>query len=205
MTFKQFWNKLQQGGKSPQGDQFSVTLDDRLHIESPGNKNNRFFITKETVRRWVEEDLRKMEAREFRRKRSAYFHNVALHVTGFKGKPTIYLADYHERNVAFTLKEDCHTRWNNAWICRAHGSVNFKKAGAKGTTRYLVGEILWQGEDVTSLPEWESSRHGETCCHSGTSYQGRLSLGSEARALRYLKQFFKVVSCPSPAQENKAE
>jgi hypothetical protein len=205
MTFQQFWNRLQQGGTSPQGDQFSVTLDDRLHIESPGNKNNRFFITKETVRRWVEEDLRKMETREFRRRRSAYFHNVFLHVTGVRGKPTIYLADNHVRNVALTLKEDCHTRWNNAWICRAHGSVNFKKPGAKGTSRFLVGDILCQGVDVTMLPEWKRSRQGETCCHSGTGYLGRLCFGSEAKALKFLKQFFKVLICPSPPETKQSK
>jgi hypothetical protein len=203
MTFKQFWNRLQQGGKSPQGDQFSVTLDDRLHIESPGNKNDQFFITKKTVKRWLEEDFREMSAREFRQKRSAYFHNIVSHVTGGKKKPTIYLADNQVRKVALTLKEDCQERWNNAWICRAHGSVNFKIAGAKGTTRFLVGEILCQGVDVTSRPEWESSKHGETCCHGGTGYLGRLRLGSEAKALKFLKQFFKVLDCPCPPKKKQ--
>lgn len=205
MTFKSFWNRLQKGGISPQGDQFSVTPDDRLHIKSPGNKNDSFFIMKETVRRWFEQDLRKMEAREFRRRRSVYFHNVVLHVAGVKGKPTIYLADNHVRNVAFTLKEDCQTRWNNAWICRAHGSVNFKKSGAKRTSRFLVGEILRQGKDVTKLTEWKRSRQGETCCHSGNGYLGRLCLGSEAKALKFIKQFFNVLICPSPPETEESK
>lgn len=80
MTFQQFWNRLQQGGITPQGDQFSVTLDDRLHIESPGNANAQFFIMKKTVMRWFVQDLQAMEPREFRRRRSAYFHNVFLHL-----------------------------------------------------------------------------------------------------------------------------
>jgi len=201
MTFKQFWLRLQEGGTTPLGDKFSVAQDERLHILSERNKNQRFFITKETARRWFDEVLQTTHPRDFRRRRSAYFHNVFSHVVGLKGKPTIYLADNHVRKVALTLKEDCQEKWNNAWICRAHGSVNFKEAGAKGTTRFLVGEILWQGVDVTSRPEWESSRHGETCCHSGTGYLGRLRLGSEANALKFLKQFFKVLDCPCPPKK----
>jgi hypothetical protein len=205
MTFQQFWNRLKQGGISPQKDEFSVSPDDRLHIVSPGNKNKQFFILKKTVRRWFEQDLQAMEPREFRRRRSAYFHNVVCHILSGKKKPTLYLVDDHQRRVALTLKEDCKTNWNNAWICRAHGSLDFKKPGAKGTSRFLVGEILRQGKDVTMLPEWKRSRQGETCCHSGTGYLGRLCFGSEAKALKFLKQFFKVLICPSPPETKQSK
>jgi len=82
MTFQQFWSILQRCGTTPKGDRFTVTPDDRLHIESPGNTNDQFFIRKSTVMRWFEQDLQAMEPREFRRRRSAYFHNVFLHIHG---------------------------------------------------------------------------------------------------------------------------
>jgi hypothetical protein len=108
----------------------------------------------------------------------------------------LYLCQNHPKDTAVTLKEDCNSNWNNAWICRDHGSLDFKVKGARGNSRYLIGEILAQGTDVTRDLRWVNSPNGKTCHHSGSAYQGRLSLGSVEDAVRYLKCFFRVVACP---------
>ena len=112
-----------------------------------------------------------------------------------KSRPLIFLAQDHVRDTAITIKEECGKRWNNAWICRTHGSLDFKNNGARGTTRYLIGEILSQGVNVTKNPSWERSHNGKTCHHDGSNYQGRLRMGSVEDAVRYLKRFFNVQAC----------
>jgi hypothetical protein len=118
-------------------------------------------------------------------------------------KTTIFLAQNHERDTAITIKETCGKRTNNAWICRSHGSLDFKKNNAKGTTRYLIGEILDQGVDVTQDPDWEPSHAAKTCHHGGTNYQGHLLKGTVEDAVRYLKQFFDVKACPDNVTETQ--
>ncbi len=119
-------------------------------------------------------------------------------------RPTIFLAQDHKRDTAVTIKEACGRRWNNAWICRSHGSLDFKNGGAKGTTRHLISEILTQGVDVTQDPDWEPSHDGKTCHHEGSDYQGRLNTGTVEDAVRYLKRFFIVQACPKNETETQA-
>jgi len=118
-------------------------------------------------------------------------------------KPIIFLAQDHKLDTAVTIKEACNSRWNNAWICRDHGSLDFKNEGVRGTTRYMIGDILAQGVDVTHDPDWELSRDGKTCHHGGRNYQGRLYKETVADAVRYLKQFFDVRACPDNETETQ--
>ena len=118
-------------------------------------------------------------------------------------KPIIFLAQDHKLDTAVTIKEACNSRWNNAWICRDHGSLDFKNEGVRGTTRYLIGDILAQGVDVPHDPDWELSRDGKTCHHGGSNYQGRLYKETVADAVRYLKQFFDVRACPDNETETQ--
>lgn len=120
----------------------------------------------------------------------------ARQTSNTSSKPTIFLVQSHERDTALTLREGCDKRWNNAWICRRHGSLDFKNDGAKGTTRYLIGEILAQGVDVTQDQDWEPSHDGKTCHHGGSNFRGRLNKQSVEDAVRHLKQFFVVRACP---------
>jgi hypothetical protein len=117
----------------------------------------------------------------------------------------IYLAQNHVNDTAVTLKGDCGPRRNLAWICRTHGSLDFKDQDAPHLTRYLIGEILAQGVDVTTDPHWVASHHGETCHHGGCGYQGGLrDMGTVAEAVRYLKRFFEVRACPENTTETQA-
>jgi hypothetical protein len=119
-------------------------------------------------------------------------------------RPTIYLAQDHKWDTAVTIKEYCGRRWNNAWICRTHGSLDFKSQYARGNTRYLIGEIGRQGVDVTQDLRWVASDDGKTCHHGGSSYQGRLCMGSVADAVRFLKQFFVVRACRANRNQTQA-
>ncbi len=118
-------------------------------------------------------------------------------------KPIIFLAQDHKLDTAVTIKEACDSRWNNAWICRAHGSLDFKNEGVRGTTRYLIGEIRAQGVDVTHDPDWEASHDGKTCHQDGSNYQGRIYKRTVENAVRYLKQFFDVRACPDNVTETQ--
>ena len=130
--------------------------------------------------------------------------NVVARGLDQKSKRPIFLAQNHVRDTAVTIKEECGSRWNNAWICRSHGSLDFKNNGARGTTRYLIGEILLQGKDVTQHPNWELSPDGNTCHNAGSGFQGRLCLESVEDAVRYLKQFFNVRACDNNRTETQA-
>jgi len=80
MRFEEFWDSLKKGGETPEGDKFKVTDDDRLHIRSPGNRNLKYYITKDTVKRYFEKDVPIMGERKFRRNRSSYFYNIYKHI-----------------------------------------------------------------------------------------------------------------------------
>ena len=67
MEFEEFWNILSHGGKTPEGDEYNIVNDDKLHIRSPGNTNLKYYITKGTVKRYVEEDIPNMGEKMFRR------------------------------------------------------------------------------------------------------------------------------------------
>lgn len=115
----------------------------------------------------------------------------------------LYLCQNHEKDEAVTIKECCDSNWNNAWICRKHGSLDFKKQGARGTTVYMIGEILRQGTDVTIDTRWEENRGGATCHHAGAGYKGRLRMESVANAVSYLKSFFVIQACPCNTTETQ--
>jgi hypothetical protein len=76
MNFDLFWKRLSNGGQTRQGDQYTITQDSRLHIISPGNNNQFFYISKKTVKRYFTEDIPNMGEVEFRKSRSSYFYNV---------------------------------------------------------------------------------------------------------------------------------
>lgn len=120
------------------------------------------------------------------------------------GKQVIYLCQNHDRDTALTIKEDCDSNWNIAWICRDHGSLDFKQKGARGTRLYLAGGILAQGTDITTDARWQQSRNGGTCHHAGSGYMGHLRLGTATAAVKYLKRFFRVVACPGNQTETQA-
>lgn len=75
MTFQKFWTILCKRGESPEGDRYSVTSDDRLHILSPRNKNLRYRLTKATAQRYFTL-IPQMTENDFRYSYSAYFHNI---------------------------------------------------------------------------------------------------------------------------------
>ena len=116
----------------------------------------------------------------------------------------LYLCQKHEKDEAVTIKESCDSNWNNAWICRKHGSLDLKKQGARGTTVYMIGEILRQGTDATIDTRWEESPDGATCHHDGAGYKGRLRMESVGEAVRYLKSFFVIHACPCNTTETQA-
>lgn len=109
--------------------------------------------------------------------------------------PPIYLIGNPETDDTLRLRENCGAYHNNAWICRRHGSIDFKLDGRSGLTRYLKGEIAQAGTYLNQHPFWENSGNGETCCSGGTGYEGRLRLGSVEEVLRFLEKHFEVVSC----------
>jgi hypothetical protein len=120
------------------------------------------------------------------------------------GGKIIYLCQNHEQDTAVTIKENCNSRWNNAWICRGHGSLDFKMRGARGTTHHLLSAILAKGVDVKLDGRWKASLVGKTCHHDGKEYQGRMLMGSVEEAVRYLKHFVKIVACPFNLTETQA-
>ena len=128
--------------------------------------------------------------------------SVGKQVKGAQSR-VLYLWQNHEMDEAVTIKESCGSNWNNAWICRKHGSLDFKKQGAKGTTIYMIDQILQQGTDVTIDTRWEESHNGATCHNGGVGYKGRLRMGSVAHAVRYLKKFFVIQACPCNTTETQ--
>jgi hypothetical protein len=80
MQFEEFWNSLSNGGKTPEGDEYNVVNDDKLHIRSPGNTNLKYYITKNTVKRYFEKAIPIMGETKFRQKRSSYFYNIYRHI-----------------------------------------------------------------------------------------------------------------------------
>jgi hypothetical protein len=108
----------------------------------------------------------------------------------------IYLIGDPDQDETLRLREQCGAYHNNAWICRRHGSIDFKLDGKTGLTRYLKGEIAQQGLNIHQMDEWEQSQHGETCCCGGVGYEGRLRLGSIEAVMRFLQNHFEVEQCP---------
>ena len=111
-------------------------------------------------------------------------------------KRVLYLCQNHKCDQAITIKEKCNSNWNNAWICRSHGRLDFKVRDARGTMVYMIDEILKHGVDVTADTRWVVSRSSQTCHHGGVAYQGGLKLGSVENAVDYLKKFFVIKACP---------
>lgn len=107
----------------------------------------------------------------------------------------IYLAENHELNNAVTLKEECNSHFNNAWICIAHGRINFKNPGARGNNRYLKGEIEAHGFNFDLHPAWHISENGQTDCMGGVNYEGWLEMGTVEEAICFLKNYFKIIAC----------
>jgi len=85
MQFEEFWNTLCKGGKTAEADKFNVVNNDKLHIRSPGNTNLNYYITKNTVQRYFEEDIPIMGETKFRQKRSSYFYNIYRHIIRNRG------------------------------------------------------------------------------------------------------------------------
>ena len=85
MKFHEFWLKMKREGRTPQGDVFSVVEGNRgekLHILSDGNKNKHYYILKDKAEEYFDIlSSEKLTPKVFRRRRSAYFHNIFLHVS----------------------------------------------------------------------------------------------------------------------------
>jgi hypothetical protein len=85
MAFDKFWDCLQRGGKTEEGDEYCVVKDGnvgKLHIMSPGNKNKIYYITQSKCKEYfnlLKSD--KIKPEQFRISYSAYFHNVYSSVT----------------------------------------------------------------------------------------------------------------------------
>jgi len=80
MTFEEFWTVLSQSGVTPQGDQYNVTDDGRLHILSVGNQNQFYYFSRQISERYYLHDIPENGETWFRRMRSSYFYNVYAHV-----------------------------------------------------------------------------------------------------------------------------
>jgi len=80
MNFDSFWRQLQIGGHTPKGDRYRID-GDRLHIQTSGSRNEKYHITRETVRRYFEE-IPQMSGPAFRHRFSNRFYRVYAHVTG---------------------------------------------------------------------------------------------------------------------------
>lgn len=76
MNFDTFWSHISDGGTTPESDKYSVTDDARVHILSPRNGNQKFYISKQTARRWFGYLAVGMDSKKFRRNYSSYFYNV---------------------------------------------------------------------------------------------------------------------------------
>ena len=76
MNFQIFWNQLDAGGETEQGDCYHVTDNGRLHLISQGNQNQHYRITRSTVERYFNLLQNGMDQQEFRYRHSAYFCNV---------------------------------------------------------------------------------------------------------------------------------
>lgn len=111
-------------------------------------------------------------------------------------KPILWVVQNHENDTAITLKEDCPSRWNLGWICQRHGFLNFKSLVARDLNRYIIGEIIAQGENPRHDNRWVPSDDGATDCSGGTAYEGWLEIGSLEGSLCTLKQFFILRACP---------
>ena len=201
MTFTKFWQLIKKTGKSPEGDHFSLVDEDRMHILSPGNKNQQFYVSREAAEKWYDLLSGGMSPKEFRKNYSAYFCNVFyyLAINYFGWKPIVYLCQNHKNAIALTIKDECGSRWNLAWICRGHGCLNFKLPNVPNVNRYLIGEIALAGGDVIQHADYVEAIGGATCHNGGVGYQGYIRLGSVEAAVRYLKQYFTVVACPGNA------
>ncbi len=115
----------------------------------------------------------------------------------------LYLYQQLERDEAFTIRESTDSRWNLAWISRSHGGIDFKAQARKGHARNLIQDLLKIGIDVTTDPRWRPALGGETRNQGGSGYLGCLQLECPAEAVRYLKQFFKIVACPGNQTETQ--
>jgi hypothetical protein len=80
MTFIEFWEQLTQGGVTPQGDRYSITADNLLHIISQGNQNQAYYITHVTAEKYFDA-IPLTTPNDFCYNHSSYFHNVYVHIT----------------------------------------------------------------------------------------------------------------------------
>lgn len=79
MRFEEFWDRLSYGGKTPEDDEYNIVGNNRLHIRSRGNKNLKYKITKDTVKKYFEK-IPTMDETKFRYQHSSYFYNVYRHI-----------------------------------------------------------------------------------------------------------------------------
>ena len=107
-------------------------------------------------------------------------------------KPKLFLI-WTERSIK--VRESCDTPWNNAWISRRHGSLDFKREDAPHLERYLIREIRLSGLNVTQQPNWQFSSSGATRHHTGTGYEGALEFPTAQAALNFLGRYFTLVKC----------
>lgn len=107
-------------------------------------------------------------------------------------KPKLFLL---WTELAIKVRESFDTPWNNAWISRRHGSLDFKLEGVPHLQRYLIGEIRFSGLNVTQQPNWQPSTSGATRHHAGTGYEGALDFPTAKAALQFLERYYTLVKC----------
>ncbi len=82
MTLQEFWKHLRNGGETAQGLTYRVTSDGKLHINSPGARNQEFYIAKSTVDRYFKKLQDGMNPLDFSYHHSAWFRRVYEHIQG---------------------------------------------------------------------------------------------------------------------------
>lgn len=102
---------------------------------------------------------------------------------------TIYLS---EHNRAYTLKESCNTRWNNAAICKAHARLDLKELNSRGNNLYIKRYLEVLDSNINLMA---NNNDGATCCWGGMGYESRLEFSNLSDAVKYLKQYFIIVAC----------
>lgn len=138
----------------------------------------------------MEETLRRSNG-----KKSSIQNEVKMNKNG---KMILYLVQNHRRDLAITIKEDCNSRFNNAWICRQHGSLDLKNKGARGNTVCIKDELDKRNafeHRIDQHPDWKYSKGGASCCMSGTKYEGHITFGSVEKAVKFLKEHFDIRAC----------
>jgi hypothetical protein len=102
-------------------------------------------------------------------------------------------------NIREAHRKNVEKELNNAYFCKRHKKLNFKKTNANGLDKHLLRII--QAADSTALTKekvaggFTKATNEQTCCADGVSYQGYIGLDNDDEVIRFLKRFFTVLPC----------